>query len=298
MNVCQAHVEKMQSAKLVGGYDCKCKAGCTGDGFSGCICGGPLIDPCRNARCGLDALCTVGGGIALCVCPNNKPNGDPLVECTSEKGKCHFLFPDLCSNSTLYCTSEGKCRADFDCPSSQSCKKGKCVDPCSLRAACGVNAICTVRIHKPRCECPQCHIGRPHVRCRPDPSCNTLPTKPQIVEPIGCQGDKDCSLGTACNRQNGNCFHPCGSTSCDFNKKCIVSNHKPICKCKYSLVVNQQGVLTCPDRQVECRTHNECPSNQACDNGRCKSPCDNPRICPAGKECQVLEHKEGEGEEG
>ena len=237
---------------LVGGYDCQCAAGCTGDPFSGCLCGGPLIDPCSTARCGLDALCIVEANVALCQCPAGKPNGDPLVECSSEKGKSMISCP-VCSNSTLSCTSEGKCKGDFDCSTSSACIRGKCVDPCSLRAACGDNAICKVVIHKPRCECPQCFIGRPHVRCRPDPACQAPPTKP-----LNCVGSQ------------------CGSTQGP---------------CKFSLVINQQGELTCPDHQVECRVHNECPSNQACANGRCRNPCGNGAICPAGKECQVLDHK-------
>ena len=31
--------------------------------------------------------------------------------------------------------------------------------------------------------------------------------------------------------------------------------------------------------------------NLACSNGRCVNPCDNPRLCPSSKECQVLNHK-------
>ena len=44
---------------LVGGYDCRCKTGCTGDPFTGCLCGGSLVDPCSGAICGLGAECKV-----------------------------------------------------------------------------------------------------------------------------------------------------------------------------------------------------------------------------------------------
>ena len=165
------------------------------------------------------------------------------------------------------------------------------MDPCSLRAACGDNAICSVVLHKPRCECPQCHTGRPHVACRPDPSshCTTHPiTHPSTS---GCKSDKSCPLSQACNRQTQQCVDPCSRFTCDSNKKCSVSGHKPVCQCKYSLVVSQAGALTCPDRQVQCRSDDECPSNQACQSARCVNPCDKPQLCGAGKECQVLEHK-------
>ncbi len=185
----------------------------------------------------------------------------------------------------------GQCSSDSDCSADLSCASGKCIDPCSLRAACGENALCSVVLHKPRCECPQCYVGRPHVRCRPSNDCDNVPTRPQVAEREDCQDDTDCSDSTACVKSTGQCLNPCSSKSCDLNKQCIVTNHKPQCQCKYSLVINQEGALTCPDRQVECRQDNDCPSNQACDQGRCKNPCDNQRICPSGKDCQVLNHK-------
>jgi hypothetical protein len=77
---------------LVGGYDCRCQIGCTGDPFVGCLCGGPLVDPCLAAQCGLGAQCSVQGTQAICSCPANRPNGDPLVECSAEKGKVKILY--------------------------------------------------------------------------------------------------------------------------------------------------------------------------------------------------------------
>ena len=180
---------------------------------------------------------------------------------------------------------------DQDCSADLACMNGQCSDPCSVRKACGRNALCTVVLHKPRCECPNCYVGRAHVACRPSRKCdsNKKPDPlPQIVG--GCKKDADCSPASACNRKASKCFDPCTSTSCDSNKQCVVSNHKATCQCKYSLVINQQGALTCPDRQVECRQNSDCPSNQACDAGACKNPC-SPRLCAAGKECQVQDHR-------
>jgi hypothetical protein len=108
----------------------------------------------------------------------------------------------------------------------------------------------------------------------------------------GCKTDNDCNSATACNRNTGQCLDPCGSTVCSANKKCVVASHKPVCQCKYSLVINQEGALTCPDRDVECRQDSDCPSNQACSEGRCRSPCSEAdKLCPKGKQCQVLDHK-------
>ena len=194
---------------------------------------------------------------------------------------------------------EGRCDTDSDCSADLACLAGRCVDPCSRRAACGDNALCSVVLHKPRCECPQCHVGKPHVSCRLDPAC-AAPTSPVIEEKeepsSGCKKDTDCSATAACNRNTGQCIDPCGSLFCESNKKCIVAGHKPTCQCKHSLVINHEGSLTCPDREVECRQHADCPSNQACSEaGRCRSPCDasdpSATTCPKGKQCQVLDHK-------
>ena len=80
----------------VGTYSCQCRPGCTGDPFSGCVCSGPLLDPCSSglAVCGQGALCTVDiTGVALCICPANKPHGDPLIECVSDQGRdFSFVF--------------------------------------------------------------------------------------------------------------------------------------------------------------------------------------------------------------
>ena len=81
---------------LVGSYSCQCAPGCTGDGYSGCLCSQPQTG-CTPATCGLGALCTVDLIGPICKCPNDKPNGDPLVECLSDNGKLIFslLFYSL-----------------------------------------------------------------------------------------------------------------------------------------------------------------------------------------------------------
>ena len=77
----------------VGTYSCVCRPGSTGDPYSGCLEAGPLVDPCRLARCGLAAQCTLDiSGIALCVCPPDKAHGDPLIECVSEQGRIVLYY--------------------------------------------------------------------------------------------------------------------------------------------------------------------------------------------------------------
>ena len=184
-------------------------------------------------------------------------------------------------------TDEG-CKTDDDCTLDKSCHRGTCRDPCSLRAACGENAICRVVLHRPRCECPECFIGKPHISCKIDPQC----TSPVVEEkPTGkeCATNADCDPSLYCN--SGQCHSPCGHTSvCNPNEKCVARSHQGTCTCKYKLVITPTGELTCPERQVSCRADAECPVHLACINNACQNPCQ-PGSCPEGKKCQVLEHK-------
>jgi len=181
-----------------------------------------------------------------------------------------------------------QCESDDDCTLDKSCYRGTCRDPCALRAACGDNAICRVVLHRPRCECPECYFGKPHIQCRINPGC----TSPSIVEPPSgkeCSVNTDCSESLYCNA--GQCSSPCGHTSvCEANEKCVARNHQAQCQCKFKYVISSNGDLSCPERQVACRSDSECPAHLGCLNGICASPCQ-PGACPAGKTCQVLDHK-------
>lgn len=179
-----------------------------------------------------------------------------------------------------------QCASDSDCPIERACVGGHCVDPCSLRAACGHNALCTPLLHRPRCACPQCYVGQPLIACHPDPQCAS-PAPPRTGR---CRSDVDCSDSLAC--RSGECRDPCVTPglSCDTLKKCQVRHHRPVCVCKAGFVVNELGELTCAPERPECSRDEDCPSNRACTGGRCVNPCA-AKTCPSRKSCQVLDHK-------
>lgn len=183
-----------------------------------------------------------------------------------------------------------ECNSDNDCPNEKSCINLHCINPCNLRGACGENALCRAILHKPRCSCPQCYVGNPHHICRIDPKCDS--TQETEVRAITCTTNNDCPTSLACNYISQECYNPCKTPSfkCRGNKKCHVNNHRPICVCKSSFVLNENGELMCAPSNFECTKDDDCPSNKACLKGICVSPC-NERSCAKGKSCEVLNHK-------
>lgn len=166
-----------------------------------------------------------------------------------------------------------------------------------MRGACGVNALCKTVLHRPRCSCPNCYIGRPNVECKPDPKCDEINT-PRPADPTltsSCRTDNDCHESLRCDR-NGQCNDPCEDQNfiCEKNKKCEARRHRPVCVCKGGFTVNEYGELNCAPEQRECNVDDECASNMACIDNRCKNPCVDSRgnpPCAADKACQVYDHK-------
>merc|ERR1711974_241907 len=139
---------------LVGTYECKCDSGCTGNPRTGCKRPISPIDGCQFKICGPNAKCKSENGVGKCYCPTSYPHGDPNKSCASTPG-------------------DKECQSDSDCTIDKSCIRGNCKDPCSLRGACGNNAICEVINHRPRCTCPECYTGSPFLRCKLNPSCRS-----------------------------------------------------------------------------------------------------------------------------
>lgn len=191
-----------------------------------------------------------------------------------------------------------ECSNDLECTSDKACIQGFCSDPCTLRGACGINALCKTVLHRPRCSCPSCFIGRPNIECKPDPKCEPLPI-PRPADPqisTSCQQDSDCHESLRCD-PNGQCSDPCQNPTyfCELNKKCETRHHRPVCVCKFGFIVNDIGELACAPEIRDCQQDIDCASNMACIENRCKNPCmsgvHNRPACPSNKSCQVQDHK-------
>ncbi|KAI9586461.1 hypothetical protein GQX74_002308 [Glossina fuscipes] len=207
----------------------------------------------------------------------------------------HFL---LYTTPHIIIIDTEQCKVDTDCPSEKSCEQGHCIDPCTLRGACGANALCKTVLHRPRCSCPSCFIGRPQVECKPDPKCTdestSQPRDPQ--EQILCASDNDCPDSLQCG-EYGQCVDPCQNPQfiCRGHKKCETRRHQPLCVCKTGFIVNEYGELTCAPEKRECYRDDDCASNMACSEGKCRNPCIVPvgrtPICSANKSCEVQNHR-------
>lgn len=191
------------------------------------------------------------------------------------------------------------CKTDQDCGSDRACIENQCLDPCSLRGACGEKALCQTVFHKPRCSCPDCHIGRPNKACIPDPNCESIPKRtgdPKGATP--CRTDNECPENLRCDH-TGQCTSPCESPGyqCEENKKCDVRRHRPVCVCKAGFIVNEYGELICRPEKSNCASDDDCASNMACMEGICRNPCVDHGLrhylppCPKNKQCEVLDHK-------
>jgi hypothetical protein len=61
----------------------------------------------------------------------------------------------------------GGCDSDNDCVDYEACKENICVNPClKPKAACALNARCSVANHTVQCTCPPGQLGDAHVDCR------------------------------------------------------------------------------------------------------------------------------------
>lgn len=58
------------------------------------------------------------------------------------------------------------CSANNDCIPSEYCTNNICINPCTVRGNCGINAICIVYNHAATCKCPNGLRGDPNHFCR------------------------------------------------------------------------------------------------------------------------------------
>ena len=136
-----------------------------------------------------------------------------------------------------------ECSSDGDCPISDKCHQGDCINACFFEK-CGANTRCETTFHDASCLCLENYSGNPNIACHPRKE--ILFTKflipwyneyfcvvaPATVAPItaGCDNNDECPEHTAC--RNRLCINPCAyDDPCASNAICIVTNHNPVCTC-------------------------------------------------------------------
>jgi len=275
---------------------CSCPEGFTGRAEVGCSKKLPVLraeppsfhfNPCELGQCAPNADCRVDGDRAVCSCPHGYRGApDALTHC--EK---------------LECIQHTDCRDD------EVCENTRCTDPCSPNRHCGPNAQCQARNHAPVCSCPAGFRGDPiHQGCTrltPSDYCNPSPCgsntectfngeravcsclRNYIGDPLNgcraeCNNDRDCPSHQQC--KDLRCVNPCAYGACGDNAHCEVRNNVVDCKCPQFFRGNPQ--ISCT---VECTSHDDCDSNEACIELQCGNPCTD--ACGTGADCNVRNHR-------
>ncbi|XP_064094899.1 uncharacterized protein LOC135207217 [Macrobrachium nipponense] len=196
-------------------------------------------DPCSPSPCGPNTRCEVSrrNNIALCRCLSDfVPDGNTINGCKPQ------------------------CTVDDDCPDDYRCRATKCVRVC-VQGACGTNAECDARNHRPVCECPTNYRGDPHISC-------TRAKQEVRVAPPAIPID------------------PCNPNPCGLNADCRTRGDRPVCTCP----LGYEGDPLTNCRQGECIESRDCPGHRVCRKLRCIDPCLD-GICGSGAECTVKNHQ-------
>jgi len=199
-----------------------------------------------------------------------------------------LALPLLCCMLTFnfFLTLDSQCTIHLDCSAPFACIKGKCTDPCGEANVCGTNATCSVVNHQASCSCPDCYFGQPTVKCELDNECNPPEPKQTI-----CQSHLDCADNKVCEPVKAICVDPCADHNCGDNKRCEVRRHRHNCICKFGFILNSAGEFICAGDNIECRRHEDCSSELACTDNKCKNPCEGGQLCPADKTCVMMNHQ-------
>lgn len=102
-----------------------------------------------------------------------------------------------------------------------------------------------------------------------------------------CYSEADCSGTHTC--VNHMCVPACPAdgSSCGTGAVCYGVHHRAVCQCQPGLT----GDANIACIAVGCRSDSECPSDRACINNLCTSPCAESNPCQQPAECTVYDHK-------
>jgi len=143
-----------------------------------------------------------------------------------------------------------------------------------VRDPCSYNSECYAVSHRAQCRCRIGFRGQPpYDRC--------------II--IECQSNSECPNNRACI--NEKCVSPCTvqNPCAPSNSDCVDRDHSASCQCRVGYVGNPFISCDPPERQVECVTDGDCPSQLACLNERCQNPCVTLSPCQRPGECRVVD---------
>lgn len=166
-------------------------------------------------------------------------------------------------------TCRPECVISSECSLSKACVNQKCIDPCS--GSCGFNAKCQVINHNPICTCAEGFTGDPFFRCSQirKNTKNSQKNSSTLSKPISAEVPEIIE-------------NPCNPSPCGPNSACKVVGTSPSCSCIPEFIGSP------PNCRPECINNNECSSNLACINQKCRNPCEG--VCGENSECRVVSH--------
>lgn len=216
------------------------------------------ITPCQPSPCGPNSVCRAVNGQSVCSCMPTYIGSPP--GCRPE------------------CTVSSECAPDL------ACINQKCVNPCPKH--CGLNTLCRVINHSPICTCSPSFIGDPFTRCYKERKClrkvNTNTNFTSILTRYLQWLDFVFFSATVMQIPHQPFRNPCVPSPCGPHAVCREINDSPSCSCMQDF----QGLP--PNCRPECAINQDCPSNQACINMKCRDPC--PGSCGQNADCTVFNH--------
>ncbi|KAG8232833.1 hypothetical protein J437_LFUL013159, partial [Ladona fulva] len=105
---------------------------------------------------------------------------------------------------------------------------------------------------------------------------------------FSCKVDNDCLDWQTCIQYF--CVSPCFFYDlCPANVPCVTEAHRPVCLCPAE---NRPSTIGCKMHPViGCKKNSDCPTQLACLNEKCQSPCIVANPCEAHQECQMQDHQ-------
>lgn len=156
------------------------------------------------------------------------------------------------------------CFTPDDCPESEDCYSGQCVNPCRPGSnPCPSSATCHALSHSAICMCPPGYTGVPLQ------GCSLLPA---------CGFNSDCPKDKACIDRV--CHDPCKDISCPVGSLCQVESHRPVCLCPKGYRGNPETGCV----RSDCESDEQCSSGHSCRSGVCEDPCQD---CGRGALCRL-----------
>lgn len=211
--------------------DCKAAENCQPDALGILKC----VSVCAQFTCPNNSACVAAAHRGQCECFDGY-TGNP-----NDRNGCQLVQLDKC-------TSDSGCAEQETCRKPPGENRKKCLPACDL-VQCGINALCVVNNHVPKCQCPPgSYIGDPLVSC----------------EAVPCVYNIDCPQNQLCNRMTHTCFDVCDEDSCGSNAVCIGQDHKAVCQCP-------PGYNPNPVAEVECVQVDACKSNPCHSTALCKT---------------------------